>query len=105
MRVYLNSANAELCALSLASLPCSPVQCTSLNLATNFQALLEQENSSVFSPFSIRGGGGLKRILGFVGEKSSMFEILTVKVLVPAALMLGLLKRLELKRRMEEGPI
>ena len=33
-----------------------------------------------------------------------MFEILIVKVLVPAALMRGLLKRLELKRRMEEGP-
>lgn len=36
-------------------------------------------------------------------NKSSIFEILIVKVLAPAALVLGLLRHLELKWKMEEG--
>lgn len=76
-----------------------------MKLATNFQELSEQENVPYQSFPPIRWGeGGLEILRGyFVLKKSSVFEISIVKVLVPAALVLGLLKHLELKWRMEEG--
>lgn len=54
-------------------------------------------------PQSTGGGGRLLKGHFVLKNKSSIFEILIVKVLAPAALVLGLLKHLELKWRMEEG--
>lgn len=58
-------------------------------------------HNQAFPP--VHWGGGVLNGHFILKNKSSIFEILIVKVLAPAALVLGLLRHLELKWKMEEG--
>lgn len=103
MQMFLNSAST----IHWCPLPCKSLlayqSMDQHETSYQFPGIVGAGKCTIIRLFPQSTGGGVLNGHFILKNKSSIFEILIVKVLAPAALVLGLLRHLELKWKMEEG--